>query len=407
MNPKLKRMLIKPRMILMMLLLLWSLFQLKPWGGLDVEWGFDVQGGSRIVLFPTNQSVNLEDVTTVIQNRLNIYGLKDIRVRGASDLNNKYVVVEAAGLTEEDIESLLASEGRFEGRIGNTTIFTNEDVRVDKTRQRFYFDNPTGVYRYHVPIVLSREATQAFAEATENLVPLGFNINNSYLDKSLDLYIDDILLEELNIPADMRGREIPSAEVTGGDPVYIEAKNNRDRMVAILMTGSVPTKLEIVSIQNVSPTLGREFLKSTALAAVVAACLLSVVLYFRYRNIQIVGSVLFTALSELVITMSLASFINWQLDLSAIAGLIITLGTGVNQQIIMTDEVFHDYSKQKVSNAMFVILAAFGTMVAVMFPLMFIGVGSVRGFAVTTIIGVSIGYLFTRPGYLAILEEII
>ncbi len=407
MNLKLQRMLMKPRMILLGLIFLWAVFQLHPWSGLGVEWGFDIQGGSRIILRPTNQTINLEDITTVIQNRLNIYGLKDIRVRGASDLNNKYVVVEAAGLSEEDIDALLGSEGRFEGKIGNITIFTNKDIRVDKTRQRFYFDRASGIYRYNIPIILSQEAAKAFAEATKDLVPLGYNVNSSYLDKKLSLYIDGISLENLSIAADMRGREIPSAEVSGGAPTYGEAKTRRDRMVAILMTGSVPTKLEMVSVQDVSPILGGEFLRSTALAALAAAGLLGAVLYFRYRNLQVVGAILATAILEILITMSVAGFINWQLDLSAIAGLIITLGTGVNQQIIMTDEVIHEYSRQKVGTAMFVILASFGTMVAVMFPLMFIGVGSVRGFAVTTIIGVTIGYFFTRPAYLGILEEIV
>jgi len=399
---KMEEVLLKPRIMFLLILLVLSFFQLKPWSGLNVEWGFDIQGGARIILKPVNQSISLEDITLVIQNRLNIYGLRDIRVRGASDLQNKFVVVEAAGLSKEDIEKLLASEGRFEGKIGNFTVFRGGDVKVDKARIRLYYDRATGMYRYEIPILLSPEAAKRFAEATKNLMPVGFN--GTYLEKKFDFYIDGQLIESLNIASDLRGREVPSAAITGGAKTYDEAKTNVKRMTAILMTGAIPTKMEIVSIQNVSPKLGKEFLKSTAFAGLAAALLVSFVIFIRYRNPSVIAAILFTAFSEMILTLAVASLINWQLDLSAIAGIIITLGTGIDQQIIITDEFLYGYSKKREKEAMFVILASFGTIVAAMFPLMFIGVGAVRGFAVTTIIGIAIGYFITRPAYAQIAE---
>jgi len=393
----------KPRVALLLLLLLWAFLQLKPWAGLNVDWGFDIQGGARIVMKPLNQSVNLEDITLVIQNRLNIYGLRDIRVRGASDLQNKYVVVEAAGLSEEDVEKLVASEGKFEGKIGNFTVFRGGDVKVDKARIRIFYDREARVYRYEIPIILSPEAAKRFAEATKNLIPVGFN--GTYLDKNFDFYIDGQLVESLPISSELRGRETPTAAITGRAGSYDEVKKNVKRLTAILMTGAIPTKLEIVSMQNVSPILGYEFLKSTAVAGLFAAIFVSLVILMRYRNPRIVGAILFTAFSEMVLTLAVASLINWQLDLSAIAGIIITLGTGIDQQIIITDEFLYGYSKKGEKEAMFVILAAFGTIVAAMVPLLFIGVGVVRGFAVTTVIGMAIAYFITRPAYVEIAAD--
>jgi len=393
------------RVTLLLIVLLLSVYQLKPWAGLNVQWGFDIQGGSRVVLRPTNQSVTLEDVTTVLQNRLNIYGLRDIKVRGASDLQSSFVVVEAAGLTEDDVEGLLASQGNFEGRIANITVFTGEDLRVDKPGIRMLQDPQTGFYSYHVPLFLSPGAARRFAEVTEGLFPTGEG--GRYLDKTLDLYVDGKLVNELQISSELRGREVAQSQVTGGAETRQEARENLDRMVAILMTGSLPTSLEVVSMQRVSPVLGSEFLRSTAVAGLLAAVAVGMVLYVRYRNPEVVGSILFMSLAELLITMGVASFIQWQLDLSAVAGLIITIGTGVDQEIIMTDEVLlgGGGGRRKTKEAMFVIMATFGTMLAAMLPLMFIGVGAVRGFAVTTIIGIAVGYFVTRPSYLKILEE--
>ncbi|MBR9689426.1 MAG: hypothetical protein GOV01_00815 [Candidatus Altiarchaeota archaeon] len=395
----------KWRVMILMAFLLWSVVQLKPWAGLDLQWGFDIQGGSRVILRPTNQSVELDDITSVLQNRLNVYGLRDIRVRGASDLQSAFVVVEAAGLSEGDIESLLASEGFFEGRINNITIFTGDDVRVDKAGILMRQESGTAAYRYSIPVILTPEATKKFADVTAGLFPTG--MGGAYLDKPLELYIDNQLIESLQISSDLQGREVPSAQVTGGGEDKSDATTKLNTMVAILMTGSIPTKLEVVSVQKVSPTLGAEFLKSTSYAGLLAAVLVGLVLFIRYRNIEMVGSILFTTVSELVITLAIASAINWQLDLSAIAGLIITLGTSVDQQIIMTDEFLISGGKAGLKEAMFVILATFGTMIAAMLPLMFIGVGAVRGFAVTTILGLTVGYFIARPSYLAVLEEIV
>ena len=398
----------KWRVMFALTLMLWSIFQLKPWeGSLNVEWGFDIEGGSRIVLKPTNQSVNLDDVLSVLQNRLNIYGLRDVKVRSASDLTTSFVVVEAAGLSREEIETLLANEGHFEGRINNITIFTSEDVTVN-TAQILLQKYPSGGYQYSIPIILSPTASSTFAKVTQGLFPTVSG--GQYLSADLELYIDDTLQNSLQISSDLRGRDVPSASVSGGAETKEDAENSLNAMKAVLMTGSIPTKMEIVSLQSVSPLLGSEFLRSTALAGVVALLLVGVVLFIRYRNLDIVMLITFTSICEVFITLALASFVNWQLDLSAIAGIIITLGTGVDQQIIITDELLAGKtkgtsSKSKIRDAMFVIMATFGTMAAVMLPLMFIGVGAIRGFAVTTLFGIVVGYFVTRPSYMAALEE--
>ena len=46
------------------------------------------------------------------------------------------------------------------------------------------------------------------------------------------------------------------------------------------------------------------------------------------------------------------------------------------------------------------------TTIFAMLPLLFLGVGLVRGFAITTIIGVLVGILVTRPAYARIIEAL-
>ena len=60
--------------------------------------------------------------------------------------------------------------------------------------------------------------------------------------------------------------------------------------------------------------------------------------------------------------------------------------------------------REKIKRAFFIIFGAASTTIAAMLPLMFLGIGLIRGFAITTIVGVMVGLLITRPAYAKIIE---
>jgi hypothetical protein len=92
----------------------------------NIRKGLDLSGGSRVVLRPT-EKISQQDFDFTIDNikeRLNVFGLSDITVRSASDLErNNFIVVEIAGATKEEVNSLLANQGKFEAKVGNDTVF--------------------------------------------------------------------------------------------------------------------------------------------------------------------------------------------------------------------------------------------------------------------------------------------
>ena len=109
------------------------------------------------------------------------------------------------------------------------------------------------------------------------------------------------------------------------------------------------------------------------------------------------------------IILGFAALIRWNLDLAAIAGIIAAVGTGVDDQIVITDEVMYGRKNQehwlkRMKNAFFIIFAAYFTMLVAMLPLYFLGAGVLRGFALTTIVGVTIGVFITRPAYGKMIE---
>jgi len=70
----------------------------------------------------------LNDLIAVSEQRLNVYGLTDVKffkVRTSSGDN--MMGIEIAGTSPDDLEELIAKQGKFEAKIGNDTVFIGGD----------------------------------------------------------------------------------------------------------------------------------------------------------------------------------------------------------------------------------------------------------------------------------------
>jgi len=63
--------------------------------------------------------------------------------------------------------------------------------------------------------------------------------------------------------------------------------------------------------------------------------------------------------------------------------------------------------REKIKLAFFIIVGSFATNVASMLPLFWAAAGLIRGFALTTIIGISVGVFITRPAFASIIEYLL
>ena len=111
---------------------------------------------------------------------------------------------------------------------------------------------------------------------------------------------------------------------------------------------------------------------------------------------------LFRSLSEVIIILGIASLIRWNLDLPSIAGILATIGTGIDDLIIILDESTHGTFlslKERLKRAFAIILGAYFTTFVSLLPLMWAGAGLLKGFAITTLIGITAGVLITRPAF--------
>lgn len=391
-----------------------------------IQTGLDLRGGARALVKPEKQlsSSEMNDLIAVTSNRLNVFGISDVTIRQVTDLEgNNFMLVEVAGATPADLRELVSKQGKFEAKIGNETVFIGGDrdvtsvCRNDATCAGIYSCSPSqqGYFcSFRFTVYLSEQAAKRHAEIT-NQLGVNSTLQGSYLDKKLDLYVDDSLLDSLLISSDLKGQATTQISVQGSglgntqQEAYAAAQASMNKLQTVLITGSLPYKLEIVKLDTISPVLGKEFTKNLLYLALIVFAIVSIVIFIKYKKIKITLSVILTMFSEAFITLGIAALIKWNLDAPSIAGIIAGMGTGVNDQIVIIDEAVSNLQenlKDRIKRALFIILGAFFTIIAAMLPLFWAGAGMLKGFALTTIISVSVGILITRPAFADILKKI-
>lgn len=389
-----------------------------------IKTGLDIRGGARALVkadVPLGDA-ELDDLIEVSRNRFNVFGLSDVNIKGVRDLSGeRFMLVEVAGATPDDLEELIAKQGKFEAKIANQTVFIGgeEDIsdvcRNDATCasiQSCFAVEEGYACNFAFTIYLTQGAAERHADFTGNL---SLDSSGQYLNESLVLFIDDLEVDSLLIGASLRGQVTTQISIQGSGtgPTQNDALKNAQeemhRLQTILITGSLPYKLEIVKLDSISPLLGSGFVNSILLAGASAILLVSVIVFVRYRKIKASLALLFTSFSELIIILGVAALISWNLDLPSIAGILATIGTGVDQQIVILDEARSGRSvgiKERMKRALFVVITAYLTSLVALLPLYWAGAGLFKGFAITTIIGITAGVFISRPAFAEMIRRI-
>ncbi len=205
-----------------------------------------------------------------------------------------------------------------------------------------------------------------------------------------------------------------NAQISGSALTLEEAIEASEENKILLSSGNLPVKAVVESKSEFPASIGEKFLGYSFIIGIIAIFTVALAIYLRYRALFIVVPTLITGFSEILIVLGIAAIINWELDLPAIAGIIAAVGTGVDDQIVITDELIKRGKGEKkkvvsvlnqIRRAFFIIFTAAATTIAVMLPVF--SIQALKGFAFMTIAGVLIGVFVTRPAYAKILEEML
>jgi len=183
-----------------------------------------------------------------------------------------------------------------------------------------------------------------------------------------------------------------------------------------LRAGRLPAPLNFEESRStqLEPSLAQRFKLNSLLVGIMAVFAVSGMVYLRYRNPRVALPMVVTAMSEVLILLGFVSLVQYPLNLSHIAGFIAVIGTGVDDLIIIADEILQQGEvatgrvfQNRFRKAFWVIGAAAATTILAMTPLTVLGLGDLSGFAIVTIVGVLVGVLVTRPAYGDILRNLV
>ncbi len=379
-----------------------------------------------------------DETRRIIETKINMLGLASTTIR---TVGNNLMIIDLAGIDIQTAKKIVGKPGKFEIRIqtNGTAGAVREGARLAEienfTAHVVY--GSEGIESRSVATIPTREG--AGAGASEETAPWGasfrlkekgavalqeaakkYNLTSNPTEEFLREHALAMLLDDVVIYNGTLRPEL--AADLGEKPVYSlvaltgtgdEGLKRARELIIHLKAGVLPVNVEIIGSGEVPAYLGARFKVGALAAGLLALLAVTGVVFLRYRERKIVLPMFFTLLSEVVLILGFAAVIGWQLDLPSIAGIIAVIGTGVDQLVIITDEVLAGgrssarMYRKRIDFAFGIIFASATTTIVAMLALAFMALGTLRGFAIVTIVGLLFGIFVTRPAYARVVEWII
>ena len=169
----------------------------------------------------------------------------------------------------------------------------------------------------------------------------------------------------------------------------------------ILRSGSLPATLTYLQEQTIGPSLGADSIRSGVIASLVGLALIAIFMLIYYKAAGV--NAVIALVLNLVILLGLMAYVGGVMTLPGIAGLVLTMGIGVDSNVLIFERIKEELEAQRgvraSINAGFgrVFLTLIDTHLAALISAAFLfqfGTGPIRGFAVTLFYGL-ISNLFT------------
>jgi len=225
-----------------------------------------------------------------------------------------------------------------------------------------------------------------------------FSFTSAHVGDSLAVVLDGKVQEVANIKEPIRDQ----GSISGGRMSEQQSKD----LSMILRSGALPASIKYLSEETVGPSLGAESIRSGVQATVIGmvAVLIFMLIYYRGAGIN----------ADLALIMNLIillGFLGWSsiagvniaLTLPGIAGVILTVGMGVDSNVLIFERIREELRNGKTppsaveqgfSHAWITIVDTHVTTIVSAAILFIFGTGPVKGFATTLTFGL-LANLFT------------
>ena len=237
-------------------------------------------------------------------------------------------------------------------------------------------DQSTASRKYAVSLTLTEEGKKKFADATE-----------ANVGKQIAIVYDNGILSAPNVNEAITGGK---AEITG-----MESTEKAQELASYIRIGSLSLELEELRSSVVAAQLGEEAIATSVKAAAIGLAIVILFMIFVYRIPGMVAGfalILYTALMLLTL-----NAFDITLTLPGIAGIILGIGMAVDANVIIYARIREEIGsgitvrnaiKSGFKKAFSAIFDGNITTLIAAFVLMWLGSGSVKGFAYTLALGI-------------------
>jgi len=235
--------------------------------------------------------------------------------------------------------------------------------------------------RPDVSFVLTGEAGDRFYQYT-----------SSHIQSKMAVVLDNTVKEVATIQGGIRD----SGRITGGF-----TKEQADDLSLMLRTGALPASIIYLEERTVGPSLGADSIKQGVTAAVAGMLAVMIFMLIYYRGAGINADL--ALFLNLVILLGFMGFSHSTLTLPGIAGVILTIGMGVDSNVLIFERIREELRdgkaavaavQQGFAHAWITIFDTHVTTIVSAAILFVFGSGPVKGFAVTLTFGL-LANLFT------------
>jgi len=322
----------------------------------DIRWGIDINGGVEATFTPvttkkaTNNQMDAAEAT--IKQRMIGENITDYEVY--TDYNHSRIIVRFPWKNDEknfdpqkSIEELAATaQVTFREGMEYTTQTTGSDGQpvyktpkgttasniilqgseIEKATPEMTQDKTTGKTTYVVGLQLSESGKAKFADATTKMV-----------GQTISIWMDDTMI---SYPKVEEAITDGSCEINGGTNGFTAAEASA--LANKINAGALPFKLSITDSNTISPTLGKSSLSAMRTAGIIAFILVALFMILMFRLPGVVAVI--SLLGQVALSFAAVSgFFPWQnsftLTLPGVAGIILSIGMGVDANIITATRI--------------------------------------------------------------------
>ena len=322
-------------------------------GAGDIRWGIDIRGGVEASFVPADGVDATEEQLTSVEETIKLRLLSNnvtdyelysdpandrIIVRfpwrsDDTDFDPQSAIEELAATAELTFRPGMEYESQSLDADGNVVYNTPTGETADEvildgsdivSAQAGYITNEqTGQPEYVVNLEFTEKGTEKFAEATSEMV-----------GETISVWMDDVMISYPTVnEAITDGQCTISGSFTAAEATELANQIN---------AGALPFALDIASFGTISPTLGESSLNAMMIAGVIAFILVALFMLVMFRLpgfvaiIALMGQV---ALSFAAISGYFPGLSSFTMTLPGIAGMILSIGMGVDANIITATRI--------------------------------------------------------------------